>query len=192
MIKFTISGGKLVLDPSIILFDELQELYKVKDGHKWLQVIYYLHSSDHENPFRDLDPFVLEENVLMVVFKKSTFKALKMTKTLEKQFLAAEKLFLKYTSSPEKRLLKAIDKKMDEISKMLDDNVPVIEESINAHTGETKFNTNLTIMLNAFAKIETIMKSKTILSNAVMKSEGVGRTRGGGTTSFRERGLGGD
>jgi len=188
MIKFTISGGKLVLDPNIVLFDELHELYKVTDGQKWLQVIYYFHSSDSDNPFRDLDPFVLEENVMMVVFKKPSFKAMKMTKKLENQFKAAEKLFLKYTSTPEKRLLKSIDKKLDEITKMLDDNIPIIEESVTSN-GETKFNTNLTIMLNAFAKIETIMKSKTILSNAVMKSEGVGRTRGGGTTSFRERGL---
>jgi len=188
MIKFTISGGKLVLDNSIVLFDELKELYNVKDGEKWLQVIYYLHSTDTENPFRDLDTFVLEENVMMAVFKQPSFKAMKMTKKLEDQFKAAERLFLKYTSTPEKRLLKSIGRKLDEITKMLDDNIPIIEESVTS-SGETKFNTNLTIMLNAFAKIETIMKSKTILANAVMKSEGAGRTRGGGTTSFRERGL---
>jgi hypothetical protein len=39
---------------------------------------------------------------------------------------------------------------------MLDDNIPIIESVTNS--GETKFNSN-TIMLNAFAKLETIMKS---------------------------------
>jgi hypothetical protein len=43
-------------------------------------------------------------------------------------------------------MLKSIDKK-DEISTMLDDNIPIIEES---NSGETKFNSNLPIMLNAF------------------------------------------
>jgi hypothetical protein len=39
---------------------------------------------------------------------------------------------------------------------MLDDNIPIIESVTNS--GETKFNSNLPIMLNAFAKLETIMK----------------------------------
>jgi hypothetical protein len=32
---------------------------------------------------------------------------------------------------------------------MLDDNIPIIEESVT-NSGETKFNSNLPIMLNAF------------------------------------------
>jgi hypothetical protein len=43
---------------------------------------------------------------------------------------------------------------------MLDDNIPIIESVTNS--GETKFNSNLPIMLNAFAKLETIMKSKVL------------------------------
>jgi hypothetical protein len=59
-----------------------------------------------------------------------------------------------YNSTPEIRML-SIDKKIDEISTMLDDNIPIIEESVT-NSGETKFNSNLP-MLNAF-KVETIMK----------------------------------
>jgi hypothetical protein len=47
---------------------------------------------------------------------------------------------------------------------MLDDNIPIIEESVT-NSGETKFNSNLPIMLNAFAKLETIMKSKVLLQS---------------------------
>jgi hypothetical protein len=61
-------------------------------------------------------------------------------------------------------MLKSIDKKIDEISTMLDDNIPIIEESVT-NSGETKFNSNLPIMLNAFAKLETIMKSKVLLQS---------------------------
>jgi hypothetical protein len=46
---------------------------------------------------------------------------------------------------------------------MLDDNIPIIEESVT-NSGETKFNSNLPIMLNAF-KLETIMKSKVLLQS---------------------------
>jgi hypothetical protein len=51
---------------------------------------------------------------------------------------------------------------------MLDDNIPIIEESVT-NSGETKFNSNLPIMLNAFAKLETIMKSKVLLQSAIAK-----------------------
>jgi hypothetical protein len=67
-----------------------------------------------------------------------------------------------YNSTPEIRMLKSIDK-IDEISTMLDDNIPIIEESVT-NSGETK-NSNLPIMLNAFAKLETIMKSKVLLQS---------------------------
>jgi hypothetical protein len=59
-----------------------------------------------------------------------------------------------YNSTPEIRMLKSIDKKIDEIS-MLDDNIPIIEESVT-NSGETKFNSNLPIMLNAFAKLRPL------------------------------------
>jgi hypothetical protein len=54
---------------------------------------------------------------------------------------------------------------------MLDDNIPIIEESVT-NSGETKFNSNLPIMLNAFAKLETIMKSKVLLQSAIAKTVG--------------------
>jgi hypothetical protein len=40
MIRFTITSGKLVLDPNIVLFKDLQDLFSA-DGPKFLQVIYY-------------------------------------------------------------------------------------------------------------------------------------------------------
>jgi hypothetical protein len=60
---------------------------------------------------------------------------------------------------------------------MLDDNIPIIEESVT-NSGETKFNSNLPIMLNAFAKLETIMKSKVLLQSAIAKTVGAGRKKG--------------
>jgi hypothetical protein len=52
-----------------------------------------------------------------------------------------------YNSTPEIRMLKSIEK-IDEYLLMLDDNIPIIEESVT-NSGETKFNSNLPIMLNA-------------------------------------------
>jgi len=188
MIKFTIVKDRVVLDPNIVLFKELKDLYDQPNGDKYLQVIYYTHSTDPENPFRDLDAKVLEENILRIVFNKATWEELNMSDDLKQKFKAAEDTFLYYNTTSETRLLKSINKKLDEISTMLDDTIPAIEQFTTA-TGEIKFNSNMTIMLNTFSKIEVIMKSKTLLTEAIAKSEGVSKVKRGGTTSFRERGL---
>jgi hypothetical protein len=54
-------------------------------------------------------------------------KELKVPKATEDKFKLATDLFLMYNSTPEIRML-SIDKKIDEISTMLDDNIPIIEE----------------------------------------------------------------
>jgi hypothetical protein len=80
MIRFTITSG-LVLDPNIVLFKDLQDLFNC--GPKFLQVIYYTHSTEPDNPFTGLDARVLEENILRAVFNKSTWKELKVPKATE-------------------------------------------------------------------------------------------------------------
>jgi hypothetical protein len=89
MIRFTITSGKLVLDPNIVLFKDLQDLFNCADG-KFLQVIYYTHST--EPPFTGLDARVLEENILRAVFNKSTWKELKVPKATEDKFKLATDL----------------------------------------------------------------------------------------------------
>ena len=188
MLKFTLVKGKIVLDPNIVLFRELHALYKMKDGGKYLQVIYYLHSRESENPFRDIEKTMLTENVLRAVFNVGSWADLNMSKKLKEEFDAATKVFLMYNTTTESRLEATMDSKLDEITTMINGTTPVINEEITK-SGETKFNTNLTIILNLFAKVETIMKSKTILQNAIRKQDGAKRVRGGGTTSFREMGV---
>jgi hypothetical protein len=83
MIRFTITSGKLVLDPNIVLFKDLQDLFNCADGPKFLQVIYYTHSTEPDNPFTGLDARVLEENILRAVFNKSTWKELKVLRQLK-------------------------------------------------------------------------------------------------------------
>jgi len=189
MLKFTILNNKVVVDPNIILLSDLNKLYKHGTrGERLLQVIYYTHSRDVDNPFRDLDQITVEENVVSAVFKKKSMDELKLTTTEKELFRLAEKTYLKYNMTSESRLEKAIDKKLDEISTLLNDTMPVIEESVTKN-GEVKFTSNLNIILNLFTKIETIMKSKTVLQNAIRKQEGGGRVKGGGSTSFREMGI---
>ena len=189
MLEFTLAGGKIVLSKEIVLFEELHTLYKLPEGPKLLESIYYMYSRDLKgNPFRDISESVKESNVFMAVFKKENLKSLKLSKGTLKLYEAATDIFLKYNATAEGRLSASIDKKLDEISIMLDSTVPTIEESLTK-SGETKYNSNLGIILNMFSKIDTIMKAKSTLETAILKNESKGRLRGGGKSSFREMGI---
>lgn len=189
MLEFTLADGEIVLSKEIVLFDELKEVYDLPSGPKLLQAIYYTHSRDQKNnPFRDLNPQVKESNIFMAVFKKKGLKELKLSAKVLKMYKAAEDVFVAYNATAEGRLNASIDKKLDEISTMLDSTVPTIEESITKN-GEVKYNSNLSIILNMFSKIEVIMKAKGTLETAIMKNESRGKIRGGGKSSFREMGI---
>jgi hypothetical protein len=188
MLKFTLAKGKIVLDTNIVLFQELAELYKVKDGEKYLQTIYYMYSRDADNTFRDIDKRMVEENVFMAVFRVQNRAALKMSDKLNTLYDKAAEVFKYYNTTTESRLEATMDSKLDEITTLIEETSPVIEENTTT-SGEIKFTTNLTIILNLFSKVETIMKSKGILQREILKQEGAKRIRGGGTTSFREMGV---
>jgi len=188
MLKFILDKDKIILSPEIVLIDSLKELYDMPNGPKLLQSIYYMHSREDNNPFRDLDDVVKESNVFMAIFKKESLKALKLSKKALEVYRRAEADFLKFTLTPESRLKDSIDRKLDEISRLLNDTIPSIEENVTK-SGEVKFNSNLTIILNLFSKIEVIMKARNTLATAILKNESKGRLRGGGSSSFRERGV---
>lgn len=187
MLKFTLVKGKIVLDQNIVLFNELSDLYDIPRGENLLRVIYYMHSRDEDNPFRDISQRVLEENVLQITLAVGTWKEVNLTKKEKTLFSAAEKHYIAYTTTPESRLEKSMDRKIDELSKLMDDTEPVIKITY-PKSGEVKFNSNLSIILNLFTKVESLMKSKNVLRGAILKQENTGKVRGGGTTSFREMG----
>lgn len=188
MLKFTLVKGEIVLSPDIVLFESLGILYKSKDGEKLLRTIYYMHSTDEDNSFSGIDMFFREENVFMAVFKKESLKSLGLSKKLTVLYEEAEELYIKHTTTAEARLDKSIDIKLDQISRMLDETTPVIEESLTK-SGEVKYNSNLNIILNMFSKIDVIMKARKTLQAAVAKQSIGGKTRGDVKPSFLEKGL---
>lgn len=189
MIELILEKGEIVLSKDIVLFDELKKLFEVnKLGKKLVQALYYMHAVGGKNPFSDLDALVREESVFMAVFGKASLVDLKLSEKNLKLYKDAENLYEKYAHTAESRLERSINTKLDEISRMLDETVPTIEESVTK-SGEVKYNSNLGIILNMFSKIDVIMKAKTTLQQAIQKKTNSGRVKGGGTSSFLEKGL---
>jgi hypothetical protein len=94
-----------ILDPNIVLFKDLQDLFNCADGPKFLDLLH--HSTEPDNPFTGLDARVLEENILRAVFK-----ALKELKVLRQLKINSNWLqtFPDVQQYPEIRMLKSIEK----------------------------------------------------------------------------------
>jgi hypothetical protein len=90
MIRFTITSGKLVLDPNIVLFKDLQVYLIVRTQVPSGDLLHPFYRAN--NPFTGLDARVLEENILRAVFNKSTWKELKVPKATEDKFKLATDL----------------------------------------------------------------------------------------------------
>jgi hypothetical protein len=89
-------------------------------------VIYYTHSTEPDNPFTGLDARVLEEISCGRCLTKALGRSSKFLRQLKinSNWLQTFSDVQQYS---EIRMLKSIDKKIDEISTMLDDNIPIIE-----------------------------------------------------------------
>jgi hypothetical protein len=72
MIRFTITSGKLVLDPNIVLFKDLQDLFNADGPQVPSGDLLHPFGYRSQTTFTGLDARVLEENILRAVFNKST------------------------------------------------------------------------------------------------------------------------
>jgi hypothetical protein len=81
MIRFTITSGSWFSTPTLFC-SRTCRIY-LADGPKFLQVIYYTHSTEPDNPFTGLDARVLEENILRAVFNKALGRSSKFLRQLK-------------------------------------------------------------------------------------------------------------
>jgi hypothetical protein len=114
---------------------------------------------------------------------KSTWKELKVPKATEDKFKLATELFLMYNSMKYVCLNLSIKDRRN----IWCYDIPIIEESVT-NSGETKFNSNLPIMLNAFAKL-ALWRVRYCCRALLPKRLEQVETKGMSPTSFRGRGA---
>lgn len=98
------------------------------------------------------------------------------------------KAYVKAYESPEVRMVRIFNDKIDQIRKLVKDTNPEIVKTTNPTTGAVSFSSNVDILTKSMEKIDSLMATKERLEAKIRReSEGKGSVRGGKKPSRLER-----
>jgi len=191
MLKFTIANEQVVLDPNIKIIEEFDNILKygekMKDkdlANRMLIYVFYCCDLTEDNPMRDIDYRMKEEQAMIRAFRNKKKKFTKVEQPLIDAAIAAYNFF---NETSAERAILAIDKQIDDARVELEEFKFESVRNVNANTGEVKFASNEGIRLNLAKQIGEMMTLKIQVTNAAKKLETAGRVRGGKGSSLIER-----
>lgn len=190
MLKFTVRGETVLLDPNIVVMDEFMSLYRFGEkkekglGSRYLLYVFYCCDLTEDNPMRSIDYRQKPEQAMARAFKK---KKTKFTGPESKLVDPAIDCYNYFNETSAERAVIAMDHKIDEARTMLEKTEIQIVTNVKP-TGEIGFVSNEGIIGNLAAKIGELMNLKIAITNAAKKLENSGRVRGGKGSSLAERG----
>lgn len=190
MLKFTTLDNKVVIDPSVLLIKEFTNILdygKGKDlGNQLLLYIFYCCDLTEQNPFRDIDYRLKEDQALSRAFsgaKKKVFN--KKEKALIEAGMDAYNFF---NETALERATLSYDKKIDEIRTLMDDIVPEVHPTFDDDGNIDKYVSNNKIIADFSLQLGNMAVYKLKALETAKKIENTGRVRGGKGSSLIERG----
>jgi len=194
MLKFTIAGGKVLLDPNLVLFQEFSDILsygeKQKDkdlANRMLLYIYWCCDLSQENPMSGLDHRLKEGQALSRALgkhKKSSFNK-KETALID----AGMDAYNFFNETALERVGLSYDKKIDELRTQFDGLKLEIHEIHDENGGVKGFASNDKIIENVGKQIVEMANNKLKAMEAARKIENKGRVRGDKGSSMIERGV---
>jgi hypothetical protein len=195
MLKFTTLEGKVVPNPSVLLMDEFTDILsygkkkKNEDlGNRMLIYIFYCCDLTEQNPLRDIDYRLKEENAFSRAFKKINKK--KFTVEEKKLIDAAIDCYNFFNETALERATLTYDRKMDEIRTLLEATEPEIHPITDIDTGQIdKYVSNNKILADFSKQLNDMAIYKLKAMETAKKIENTGRVRGDKGSSLIERGA---
>ncbi len=207
MLKLTIQNGKVVVDPTLLMVKELTDIIeygqskKNEDlGNRMLLYVFYCCDLTDQNPLRDIDYRMKEDQANVRAFKKKkTFLGKE-----EKLIGAAMDAYNFMNETSLERAGLSYDKKIDEIRTLLDNITPEVHATVETHmceacsdiTGEPAadvteiigYVSNDKIIANFSKQLNEMATYKLKAMETAKKIENTGRVRGDKGSSLIERG----
>ena len=188
MLYFNQENGRAILDAThIILIPEFRRLQRKLTPEMTSRVFTFIHAIakvDPKAPFFSADDAEIE-----ALAKRNYFtEEYPYPDEVQDKIDAALNAYLKAYETPEARVLKLFNSKIDQLSTMIKKTVPKIEENTNPTTGAVTFSSNVDILTKAMEKIDSLMVTKSKLEAKLKnESDGKGSVRGGKKPSKLER-----
>lgn len=188
MLYFDQVNGKAVLDAThLILIPEFKVLQRKLTPEMTSRVFTYIHvisKVDTKAPF-----FLSDDAEIDALAKRNYFTVeYPYPNDIQDKIDAALNAYLKAYETPEARVLKLFNSKIDQLSTMIKDTTPKIKENKNPTTNAITFSSNVDILTKAMEKIDSLMVTKSKLEAKLKnESDGKGSVRGGKKPSKLER-----
>jgi len=188
--QFEFRDEKIVIDFRFYMFKEFVDIWnkdKSKEklnANRMLYFVFLLCDIGKDNPLKDI-PSEKRES-------ESKFRAYR---NKEKEFSLEDigllepaiKIYVELNTTAEERLLEALDKKAEQLSKILENTLP--ETVTNSENGVVSFVSNSKIITDALSKLSKIRTNREIVVSAIKKKAISQKIRGGLTLSPLVRGL---
>ena len=188
MLYFNQENGRAVLDAThLLLIPEFRRLQRKLTPEMTSRVFTFIHAIakvDPKAPF-----FTADDAEIVALAKRNYFtEEYPYPNEVQDKITAALNAYLKAYETPEARVLKLFNSKIDQLSTMIKDTTPKIEENTNPTTGAITFSSNVDILTKAMEKIDSLMVTKSKLEAKLRnESDGKGVVRGGKKPSKLER-----
>lgn len=189
-LKFTILNNKVLVDPNITLLKEFADIIEYGKSKKdekiafdMLLYIYYCCDLTSDNPFKDVDYRLKEEQAYARIFGKK--KLLAKEKALIESGMDAYNFF---NENALERAGLAYDKKIDEIRSLLDEVVPEVHPVMDESGEIDKYVSNDKIIASFSKQLNEMAVYKLKAMETAKKIENTGRVRGNKGSSLIERG----
>ena len=195
MITFTLLNGKLVIDPIIIMIQEFTDILEYgesknnKDlGFRMLLYIFYCCDLTNNNPMKDVDHREKPRQAMVRALgplKKNSF-----TKAEQKLIDSGLDAYNYFNEDALERSALVQQKKINEISDLLDKTEPFIQVVHDIDTGEMdKVVTNQSAIAGFVKQLDLLAIGMLKAKETAKKVENVGRVRGSKGSSMIERGV---
>lgn len=180
---------ELIITYQIKLFDEfadiLNEVKPKRKANQLLHYVYLLCDRSDKNPLRDLDSAVKQEQCLYRAFKVRDVKLSEKEQQLVK---AAIQVYKTHNESSKDRIKFSIERKIDQLAKMLDDTTPEIIRNIDPKTGNVNFASNTKIIMDSIKELNNTLSTLDKVEASIMKQKNERQVGNKGKSSMLESG----
>lgn len=194
-ITFTLLNGRLALDPTMSMVKEFTDIIEYGEKKKnpdlgMRMLLYIFHCCDltNNNPMKDVD--YREKERQAMVRALGPLKKTKFTKAEQKLIDAGLDAYNYFNEDALERSANVQQRKIDEITSLLDRTKPFITEVHDIDTGEIdKVVTNQKAIEGFVKQLESLAIGMLKAKETAKKVENVGRVRGDKGSSMIERGV---
>jgi seryl-tRNA synthetase len=168
MFRLDFKNDEVILTPEFKLakeFDNILKKVPKKRANQILLYIFLMCDRSDQNLLRDVEAVFKEEQCLSRAFNSASTKFSEDEQALIADAMTAYRIF---NDTPEDRLLRSIDLKMEQLSTMLNSTTPEIQRNVSKDNS-VSFSSNLKIITDAIKEISNLMATKEKVTANIMK-----------------------